>query len=299
MAASTDAQLTGESTFSSGLNPNPMLDLRIGGQNGRTAVYGGMDLIGRYEEWQSSKPYVRRNIIPKIITYPKGFDYLPNSDLLYQSLTSFIEQHLITIDGLNSKLTVNFGEYAFGNTQETFEEVTNVTREKSSISATTQELEGFVKRRFMEFMIKYLYKDPDTKIPRITSFLPDEFTESRLYLPEMDTFSVLFIEPDILYRRAVNAWYCFNMRFRDGGDNIGRKNQADEGELVEYSLSFSSITMNDELVLQFANKIFQEMNIHNILREDSFIMPVEDIDETIKSNETGKWEGYKEASEVQ
>lgn len=292
MAANIDGVLHGQNTYSTGLNPNPGLDIRIGGQHGRLPAIGGRDLFGTFEEWQSNKAYVKRNIFLKLVEYPKAFDYFENTSLLIGTLQSLIERHFITVDGYNSKLTVNFAEHAVGNSQEVQAEVVNVVREASSISATVQELEGRPIQRFIEFVIKYLYMDPDLKYPRITSFLPDEFSKSKLYLPEMNTFTVMAIEPDILMRKPINAWLSVNMMFRDGGDAIGRKNQANEGDLVEHSLSFTSITLNNEIILGMAAEMLDKMAINTLLFEDSVIPPVEGINEKLDNDNT-VWEKYK------
>lgn len=291
MAANIDGVLHGQNTYSAGLNPNPGLDIRIGGQHGRLPAIGGRDLFGTFEEWQSNKAYVRRNIFPKLMEYPKAFDYFENTSMLISTLQSLVERHFITIDGLNSKLTVNFADHAVGNSQEVQSEIVNVVREQSSVSATVQELEGRPIQRFIEFIIKYLYMDPDLKYPRVTNYLPDEFSRSKLYLPEMNTFSIMFIEPDILMRKPVNAWLSVNMMFRDGGDVIGRKNQANEGDLVEHSLSFTSITLNNEIILGLAGEMLDKMAINNLLFEDSVISPLDGINEKLVNDDT-VWEKY-------
>lgn len=293
MAASTKSALYGSDTYEGDSLPSPGLDLRYGGQAGRLPAFGGFDDVGRFEEWQSAKPYLRRNIIIKLLTYPKAFDYLPNSDLLTHTLQALMERQILTLDGLNSKLTVNFVEQAMGTSNEMFQEVANVTRERSSLSFTVGEKEGRMVQRFIEFIIKMCYMDPDLKYPRITNYLDDEYDDSALYLPEMKTFSFMAIEPDILHRRATNAWLCMNCMFDNGGDNIGRKNQNNEGELVEHSIGLSSITLNNEIILAQADEIMKELSLSTYEFTDSFISPIEGIDPKLEG--TGKaWEEYLE-----
>lgn len=295
MAASVNAALYSDSTYEGELNPSPGIDLRYGGQSGRMPAFGGYDDIGRFEEWQSAKPYLRRNVIIKLLTYPKAFDYLPNTDLLVYTLQAIMERQILTLDGLNSKLTVNFVEQALGTSNEVFQEVANVTRERSSLSFTIPEKEGRMVQRYIEFIIKMCYMDPDLKYPRITNYLDSEFDDTALYLPEMKTFSFMAIEPDILHRRATNAWLCMNCMFDNGGDNIGRKNQNNEGELVEHSIGLSSITLNNEIILAQADEMMKEMELSSVEYSDSFISPIEGIDEKLQG--TGKaWEEYLESN---
>lgn len=278
MSASLNAALYGPDTFEGEANPTPGLDLRMGGQAGFMAAFGGYDKFGRIEEWQSMKPYVKRNVIVKLLTYPKGYDFLPNPDLWKRSLQALLERNLQTLDGLNSKLTVSFGETAMGNTNEVFQTVTNVTRERSSLSGTFIEREGRMVQRFLENNIKILYMDPDLKVPRLTYYLPPEYGESLLQLPEMYTFSFIAIEPDILHRRAVNAWQCLNCMFDNGGENVGRKNQNNEGETLEHSIGITSITLNNEIILAQAQQVLEDMNLGCVEFSSSWVNPVEDID---------------------
>ena len=57
-----------DASFARGKN-HPMVDLKRGGQHGHLADY---------EAWCSSSPYVRQNIIPRLITAPRGLADLPN-----------------------------------------------------------------------------------------------------------------------------------------------------------------------------------------------------------------------------
>lgn len=299
MAAHTSAALTSDETYESAFDVEsaPLgLDLRYGGQAGRLPAFGGYGDIGRFEEWQSAKPYLRRNVIVKLLTYPKAFDHLPNPDLLIFTLQALMERHIQTLDGLNSKLTVSFTETAMGTSNEVFQEVSNVVRERSSLSITVPEKEGRMVQRFIEFIIKTCYMDPDLKYPRITHFLPEDYGDSLLYLPEMKTFSFMAIEPDILHRRATNAWLCMNCMFDNGGDNIGRKNQNNEGETVEHSIGLSSITLNNDIILAQADQMLQDMDLSCCTFSDSFVSPIENIDEKIIESSQA-WEEYTNAGE--
>lgn len=269
----------------------PGLDLRYGGQFGRLPAFAGVDALGRFEEWQSAKPYVKRNVIVKLLDYPKAFDYLPNRDLLVGTLQALLERHVQSLDGLNSSLSVNFSEIPMGTSQEVFQDVVNVTKERSNISLTFQEKDGAMVRRYLEFIIQYLYMDPILKYPRITFFLPDEFSESQLYLPEMKTFSFMAIEPDLLHRYAVNAWLCFNCMFDKGGDNIGQKNQSNEGSFQEHSIGLSSITLNDEIIRAQANDFLKEMSIYNMSYTESVISPIPEVNPEIAKS-AQSWEQY-------
>ena len=57
----------------------PILDLARGGQHGH---------LVDYEAWCSSTPYIRQNLISRVITAPRGFDKLPNPSMWYAGLSN-------------------------------------------------------------------------------------------------------------------------------------------------------------------------------------------------------------------
>lgn len=253
------------------------LDLRYGGQSGRHARIGGFGVDGVFEEWQSNFNYVRRNVFPILMSYPKMFDDLPNSEYLIESLKSLIETRLVTIDGLNSKLSVEFGEATLGNTQEVIQHVTNVKRERSQITTTIQETAGCAVERFLTFMIQHGYMHEDLKMALYSNYI----TEAMLLTPDYTTFSVLFIEPDILQRTVTRAWLSVNCMFDNAGEIVGKKTQDMAGELVEHSIGITSLTMYNPSVRALAQDIYDNMQNIRVAPDETIALPLDEIEPEI------------------
>ncbi len=266
---------------------SPAANLKYGGQNGITNQIGFVDDDGKnYDSWISNQAYVKRNIIPVVLKYPKFFDFLTSKDKLIESYKALIELHPLSIDGLSSGLTVEFDEHAVGGAGEMQEEIINVTRARSTPSFTFKEKAGKSIQKFVDFIIRYGYMDPDTKQPLVAQHMTDYDATKELYSPDFYTGSVLFIEPDVLQKSVVDAWLCVNMAFKGNGDRTGKRDVRAAGEAPEITLESTAITLNNEAVLTMASEILDAMTIIDTL-PDKMDLPITEIDSGVADADTG------------
>jgi len=256
---------------------SPMLNLINGGQNGHMANIGRVGQDGlNYDEWISNQAYVRQNVIPMVLKYPKAFDLMPDKQLWIDTYNSLMTLHPLTIDGLTSGLTVEFDEHAIGGAGEMQEEFTKVSRARSTISNTYKEKAGKAIIKFNDMLIRYLYSDPDVEKPLIANITKDTF--GGMYTPDYYTATHLYIEPDILQRNVVDAWLCTNVMIKGTGDRLGKRDIHSPRETQDVTMELTSITMNNEAVLQLADTMLSQLNIINANPEIDMVVPQSKIE---------------------
>src|SRR5437763_10563818 len=113
-----------DTLMSTGVGPssgmlNPALDPKYGGMNG---------LSPDYTEWVSAQAYIQKNLIPFVIEYPKGFDFLPDADkrAWIQAYKAIIELHAQSWTGFNGGLEVETAEDAIGGGGQVLEDYADV-----------------------------------------------------------------------------------------------------------------------------------------------------------------------------
>jgi len=258
-----------QNAVSSGDNliPQTRLNLVFGGQSGYIPKIGRKGLDGsNFGEWISNQGYVKKNVIPIVLSYPKFIDHLQEPVEWRAVFKSLIETHALSIDGLTSGLTVETDEHAVGGGGEFQQEITDVKRERSNITTVFKEKAGKPIQMFFDFYIRYGIMDPDTKVPLITNYFEQPGLESvgGMYSPADYTATILFIEPDITHKTVVDAWLSTNLFPHSNGDRTGKRNVSEAGEGLEISIEWGGITTNNSAVLQMAQEILESMNITNI-----------------------------------
>lgn len=230
----------------------PMVDLKRGGQHGH---------LNDYEAWCSHAPYVRQNTIPRLITAPRGYRDLPNPQIWYTALKSIIELHSKTIGGLNSTLSVDSAQQAFGGAGEQHDVPVNVTRARTEPSHSVDEKYGRPVTEFLEGWILNLIGDPETKYPNVLKqegvIVPD-------LLPDYYSCSVLYIEPDPTGRRCMHAWYVTNMYPTEGPSREGARDMTSSKEDLTIDITFTGITQTGIGVNNFGQLVLDALNMANV-----------------------------------
>ena len=235
-----------------------MLNLEFGGQHGWSPRLGYIDTDGKnYSEWISNAKYVSKNVIAVVLQTPRFFDYMPDAQKWTKTLKSLLELHSKSIDGLQAGLSVEFAESAVGGAGEMQEDVSNVTRARTTITHVFEEKVGKPINRFLTNWIRYGLMDPDTKHALIGT-LPG-FDSKELFTPDFYTATVLYFEPDVTGRTIVEAWLCTNMAPKSNGEVTGKRDLTAGGETKEMSIEFTSITMYNQAVRQLAQNILDGM----------------------------------------
>lgn len=255
----------------------PVLDLSYGGQNGYLPRIGMLGNDGKYYgEWISNHAYIKRNVIPIVLQIPGFFNYMPEPLKWKRYYKALMETHALTIDGLASGLTVESDEHAIGGSGEFQEEVTDVKRARSNPSFTFQEKAGRSIQKFFEAYIKYGLMDPDTKDPLVKRYMNINDVGG-MYTPDFYTGTMIFIEPDITKQNVIDAWLCTNMFPKSAGDRTGKMDKRSAAELVEHSIEFSAITLNNEQVQMLARAILSRISVLRQVPDLDLVLPVDGV----------------------
>ena len=293
----------------------PTVNLLKGGQWAHLPMIGDEN---NKHAWMADQAYVRRDIIPVVLQVPKGFEYLPNGDYYVKACVALFEKHARTIEGLDSSLTVNTGEHELGLEGAKYQEPVNVTVAESNVSISLTEKYGQAVKNFLDVWIRYLIMDPQTKSPLIAQYLKAKAanktqtsdgsgtttastdgknnkptllnglaTNKNVWSTENYTMTILFIEPDILNNRVVNAWLVSNMFPKSVPNIVGKKDKKADKEIEELSIEFGGFALHSRN--QHVRKMAQDM-LDNLalfqLTNDNIIPQATSIDSTL--TDTGK-----------
>lgn len=211
-----------------------------------------------FEGYVNNASYVRRNIIAVLVDAPAGFQDLPNPELWVSTLKSLIELHPQSIEGLQSTITSDFTETAVGGAGEMQEDLSNVTRARSTPSIGYVEKAGKPINAFYKGWTFNLMMDPITKIPRVLNNA--EGNRPTDLLPDYTGATVLFIEPDPTHTRVVQSWLCTNMHPKSPGEEIGSRDLTAGGETVTYNIEFTALTQVGHHVDLMATSWLENLN---------------------------------------
>jgi len=263
MSRLTDAVLASNKAYA---GHAPVMDLTFGGQNGRNAAIGriGADNKTHYAEWISNQAYVRQNIIPVVLSYPKAFDLLGDAKAkMIDTYNALMTVHPMSIEGLQSGLSVEFAEHAVGAAGEVQHEITKTSRAVSTLSMNFNEKAGKAIQKFIDWNIRYLYSDPDVEKPLISN-LYDFATAggaAGLYTPDYFTGTVLYIEPDVTQQHVVDSWLMSNIMFKGNGDRTGKRDIHSARETLDLSIECTGLTMSNENVDMLADTMLKQLNV--------------------------------------
>jgi hypothetical protein len=261
----------------------PMLDLKNGGQ---------MGYMPDHQAIISSAAYVRRNIICFLVQHPRGFEDLDQSDTLIATLKALVELHPKTIDGLQSTLEVEWTENAFGGAGEMQQDVSNVTRARSTPSFTWVEKYGMPINAFLEYWITNLLMDPNSKYPGVVTRGSKKVQD---LLPDYVGATMLFVEPDPTHSKVMRAWLCTNMMPKSGGEVTGKRDITSAGETLEYSVEFSAITQVGTGVNKFAQQMLDQLTLTGTNPNQRQAM-IDQIDAEVKAGAQGYTNQLADAS---
>ena len=264
-------------------------NLAYGGQGGHFAALGrkGPDGIN-YAEWINAAPYMSSNVIAIVEHYPKGFDLLPNSDVWIAEYKALIELHPLDISGLDFSLAVEMGEVELGGDGAKFTEILNINRNQSTVTFSYNEMANKSITKFMDKYYRYLIRDPDTNHPLIRNYVKDIDTIGGIYGPEYRSGTVMFIEPDALQRKVVDALRMINFQFTNAPERTMKKVRTGAGEFLEITLEATGISRSDDSVLALAQIYLDRMNVLDLIPDVDLTIPAEDnIDPNLEAAGVG------------
>lgn len=275
---------------------NPLLDRNNGFARGTVrpmvkahegAQGGPITNIGK---WVNNASYVSRDLIAKVVEFPKWVNYMPDPAMFKMMIKTFVEVQT-KIDGLQSTLTMEYHEtelgpgghkqYDFNKTSVTHPEVTH-TLEADKYGRPYQHL--------FEIWGRYGGGDYESGIPLV--HLINENIQD--HLPDMYSMTVLYFEPDIRRRAIEKAWLVTNMAPRGAGENTGKKQMSTGGDqlslnitftgLADWSLGVHDMALRELLALDRAGL--------NPMTRKAF---KEKIDSDVAATAHGYWEAAKDA----
>lgn len=229
----------------------PLINLIHGNHNGFTPDFATL---------VSSAPYVKKNLVARLMDAPGGFNLLPNKQDLVNVLKALIELAPRTIEGVQSGVSNEFVEVAVGGDGQMQEIISNSTVARTVPVFTWDERANKPIQAFWNFYSRMLLMDPQSKYPAITSVVSD----LEDWLPDMQTFSVLFFETDVTHTKVVEAWLSTNMMPKSDGPNEGRKDITAGGEGLQLSIEFTAVTMSNYGTRLLAQQLVDEMNLSGL-----------------------------------
>lgn len=243
----------------------PIMDLQVPGHMGHHAIF---------ENMFANTAYVSTNLIAVLVEAPKGFQYFSNPEQYVGALKVLVEQSARSWEGLQQGLSVEFTENAVHGGGEMQQDVSNVTRARSTPTAVFLEKPNRPIFRFLEAWITGLGMDPITKIPNVITL--SNTNRPTDMLADVTGATVLFLEPDRTHTRVVTAWLCTNMFPNTTGDVIGRRDMTAAGQNQEITVEFSAVTQVGVGVDNFAQRVLNAMNLvgTNPNLEDAFVTAI-------------------------
>lgn len=212
----------------------PQTDLSEGGQNGA--------MQSNYQ-WTANAPYARQKLIAVLVTAPAAMQYMEQPEKQRAILKDLVEVWAQSIDGLNASMTWEFDESPVGNAGEVMETVVGGKRQRSAPVFTWPEKKGMAITRFFSELGRQLLMDPDLGVPGIVGSANYIEAGSPSILPEDQSFTVLFFEPDETLTRVTNAWLITNMMSKSGGEILGKRTKGENNEVPTVSIEFTGLGM--------------------------------------------------------
>lgn len=243
----------------------PMVDLKYGGQ---------MGYAPNYAEWVSNAAYVQKNLIPLLVEYPRGFDYLPEPQEWINTLRALVELHVMSIEGLTATLDVETAENPAGGGGQMQEDFTNVTMARTQVQMRWNEKYGSPISQFYSQYIRMLMMDPDTKVAGLSTLGTNRPGDM---LPDMYTFTMAFIEPDPHHNRVLRSWLVTNLFPHGSGEITGRRDITAPGETRSIDINMGGLAQYGFGVDVFCQELLSGIDITNAnpLYRPSFVSQID------------------------
>ena len=225
------------------------------------AVQGPNGYLADMKFYPSMTDYIKPNVIVKVLQAPAALALMPNGSAYIAAYKMLIETWMQNWSGLNRTLNVSAQDTPIGNSQEVFSTPSRVSRARSQITSTITEKYGKPVIRFLEDMVRFTIGDPDVIHPLLSGF-STEFSD---HLADMYGGTVLFYEPDRLWRTPQNSYLITNFWPRDDiGENTSQKVLQGDGETVSYNLTWSGYQKVGEAVDVLAKGFMDAARIQNL-----------------------------------
>lgn len=219
-----------------------------------------------FENWINAAPYITRNLIPIVISTPRGFDLLSDpaaSKKLKAQFIELMESQPLRIEGFKSAISVETTDVPFGHDGQQFKATTKVGREISEPSFTWVEIQHKSILRFLNFLVEFFEGTPETNGIPLIALESTHFKKEIIYTADMGTCNMVFIEPDVTRKTAIEVYMCFGMRpIGTIGVNESKFEVAATGETREYTINYSALTIpTNPTTRALGNKLLEDMKV--------------------------------------
>lgn len=229
----------------------PAWDPNYGGQQGWAS---------NIAEFKSNQAHKTSPLICVMLEAPKAFSVIPGGNKYIESLKAIMELHSLSISGFNESITVDTDQHAVGGAGQMQQEVVNTTREQPTPQHTFVDKYGRPIQRLLNFWIRYLLMDPDSKFP-LAPVVGD--AKIRDMGPDMYSMTCLYFEPDITMTGINRAWLVVNMFPLTDGDGTSQRDLTQGQQLLNLDISFSGLAQVGYGVHQLALAILKNINSIN------------------------------------
>lgn len=259
------------------------------------AVQGPNGYLHDMAFYPSMTDFIKPNVIAKVIQAPTALALMPNGAAYVAAYKMLIETWMQGWGGLNRTLNVSAQDTQIGNSGEVFSTPGRVSRARSQVSSTIVEKYGKPVIRFLEDMVRYTIGDPDVIHPLLAG-ISNDFSD---HLADMYGGTILFYEPDRLWKTPQNAYLITNFWPRDDiGENTSQKVLQGDGETVTYNLTWTGYQKVGYAVDLLAKGFMDAARVGNI---DPQYQPnfVKAVDSNVASIQTGFHEQINQLKRTQ
>lgn len=242
-------------------------DVRTPQLNTGAAQYGGGGQNGFLHspfQWTNAAPYVRQPLRAVLVNAPLLMQFMNDAQLQLDTLKTLIELRAQKIDGLQSSVTWDYDGPVITNAGEKMEAVIKASRAVSTPTFEWTVSYGMAEIRYWHDYGRYIIMDPDLQFPGIVALQRYIDAGSPPVLPEAQSMTVLFFEPDQTMTNITNAWLCTNMQPRSAGDIVGRMERGGSSEITTLSIEFTALTMTGEGVYRLAKAYLDTLKLQDL-----------------------------------
>tara|TARA_Y100001956_G_scaffold82973_1_gene107803 strand:+ start:202733 stop:203590 length:858 start_codon:yes stop_codon:yes gene_type:complete len=215
--------------------------------------------ITKLSEYNKGYAYVRRSVIPVVISLPRMFDELNDPEVWYATGKEMLETGCKEISGLNATLSHQHVETQLNRASSMMHTPGKSTIAQSNVNTVITEKDGQPNSRYLEAWISLGLDDPNTGRPGIAALVDDSVT-LRL-TPSFVSATVMYIEPDPFHREVVRAWLMLNMMPKSAGTIEGKYDEFNSRDPLDLSIDWTGFHHMGDAVDQYAQELLRESSI--------------------------------------
>lgn len=233
-------------------------DLKYGGQQGWAP---------NVAQFLNNQAHKTPQLCCIVLEVPRVLRMIPGGDKYTESIKAMMEIHSLTITGFNEQLNVDVDQHAVGGAGAMQQEVVNVTREQPTPTHTFVEKEGRPIQKLLNWWIRYLLMDPESKFPLAPIVGNSGIKDMGA---DMYTMSCLYFAPNMAFNGVDRAWIVVNMFPMTDGDGSAQRDLTQGLQILNLDIAFTGLAQvgygPQQLALSFMKRI-KTLHADNYFRE--------------------------------